>query len=122
MPKYIKNSVVSMPIPFVNNDNEPQLFPEVLAWLCGLYQPTKEFQLHTLNERRSLNRAMDRLEATTRDYCVLDNDEFKVIRPVVEHVGLALLQGLDRNLPAIIDALDAAPDEVPDGGISNLSL
>ena len=113
MPKYIADQPIELPIPVQNEDKSERTFPQILTWLINLYQPSQTFQLKNLGERRALNHAVDVLSDPRNGVCVLDTGEFDLVKSVVENVGLTLLQGLDRNLPNIMDALEAAPDSSP---------
>ena len=114
MPRYIPNTVPSLPVTVLEDDESQKTLPAVLAWTCKLYQPSAVFQLKNLGERRALNKAIDTLEGEpTAGYYVLDNDEFKIVKSVVEQVCLTMLQGLDRNAPALVDAMDATSTEPP---------
>lgn len=85
----------------------------MLKTMGDLYQPSQKFSL-TMKQLRSLNRALDCLDGEPEDgYYVLDNEEFEVLRALVEQYAPAVLVAA-RNAPVILDALLASPEKRPE--------
>lgn len=91
---------------------EDKTLPAILTRMGEVYTPTPKFAL-TMKQLRSLNKAMDTFESEPDGgYYLLDNDEFEVLKLLVEQYAPSVLVNA-RNAPAILDALLAAPEKRP---------
>ena len=120
--RYLSTEPVKLPKPMIvepagpSPDGKPQpnsSLPAIAKFLLGIYQPSQAFTLGT-SQLRSLNKALDALEGEPEDgYYLLDEAEWALIKTVADGMGPHVLLIHARNVPAIIDALDACPSKKP---------
>ena len=112
--RYLENTVIALPRVVKREDTgEDATFPYILKRLMENYTPTDQLRLN-IRDLRVLNRAIDALEREPEGgFYALETDEFDMVRRVLEHLGPALIGGMARNAPALLDALDATASERP---------
>lgn len=112
--RYIKDEVISLPKPITESQTEkPATFPAVLRSLIESYTPSDSLKLN-LKDLRALNRTVDILEAKAENgYYALEDEHFQVVRRIVEASITQLRLGLARDIPVLLDALDASPQTKP---------
>ena len=117
--RYLENTVIALPRVVKREDTgEDATFPYILKRLMENYTPTDQLRL-TMKDLRVLNRAIDVLEREPEDgFYALETDEFDLVHRVLEHLGPALIGGIARNAPALLDALDATADKKPEPAVS----
>ena len=106
--RYLSTEELKLPKPV----DGAKTLPEFLKVLGELYTPTQKFSLN-MKQLRSLNKALDVLGGEPHGgHFVLDNEEVEVLKALVEQYAPAVLIHA-RNAPAVLDALNAAPEKNP---------
>ena len=117
--RYLENAVIALPRVVKREDTgEDATFPYILKRLMENYTPTDQLRL-TMKDLRVLNRAIDALDREPEGgFYALETYEFDMGRRVLELLGPALIGGIARNAPALLDALDGTADKRPEPAVS----
>lgn len=111
--RYIKDETIDLPVPVIGEDEQNLSIPEILVTLAKTYTPDQALTLN-MGQLRSLNKVITKLEGDSEDgYFVLDDGDFKVIKQIVEKLGIKLRGSLSRSVPKIFDFLNSSPEEKP---------
>ena len=115
--RYLSSEPLTLPKPMSQGLNGlvgvNMSLPEIAKTLLETYGPRQDFSL-TIQQLRSLNKALDAFEAQPDNgYYLLDDAEYQLIKLVLENMAPKTLVSHARNVPAILDALEASPHKRP---------
>lgn len=112
--QYISTKPLELPKAMTMEDETGATLAGIVRYLLEAYQPRQSLTLD-VGELRSVNKVLDVLEQEDTDgYYAIEDADMSVISKVVNKFAPGIMVSHPRNIPAIVDALEACPKEKPE--------